>query len=437
MTDEAREASGAEAIGGIPVPTPEAGAVAPSSSVWAIRDFRIVALGEGISGLGDAITFTALPLLVLALTGSGAAMGVVAALQTLPDLLLGLPLGAYADRWDRRRMMLYSDLGRAILTALIPLSVLLHLPTMAVVLLVVFPINALRVAFMAAWTGAIPNLAGRALIGPATSYFEAIFAVGFILGPAIAGVLAATIGPGPTLAIDAASFIVSAVALSFVRTSMRDETARRANRHLLAEIRDGIAYVARHPVLRSAVGYWTTTGIATAGLIPALTYFITVDLGHGADALGLIISAFSLGSLGGSLVASQLTRGRLGMLFLGGVGFTGVTLIVVSSQTSPLVLALIAFMAGTTNSIGLIAYVTIRASSAPDELLGRVGATARMLSIGLQPLGAAVAGILLDVVAGGATLRLMGIVVIAGTIVFALVGPLRAAKAPEPAAVSG
>ena len=427
---EAPETAG-ELVGGVPAVSVEAPGQPSASSVWRIRDFRIVAIGEGISAFGDAFTFTALPLLVLALTGSGAAMGIVAGLQTLPDLLLGLPLGAYADRWDRRRMMLYADFGRAILTALIPLSVALDLPTIVVIYLVVFPINALRVAFMAAWTGAVPNLVGRSMIGPATSYFEAIFALGFILGPGIAGILAATIGPGPTLAIDAASFCVSAAALWFVRTSMRDERSTRESRHLLAEIREGVAFVARERVLRAAVGYWTSTGVATAALIPAITYFITIDLGLSSDSLGLVISAFSLGTLGGSLAATRLTRGRLGLLFLAGIGTTGLLLIVVSTQTSPLVVAAVSFVAGTFNSIGLIAYVTIRASSAPNELLGRVGATTRMLSIGLQPLGAAGAGLLLDVIAGAGTLRLMGISVVVATIVFALVQPLRSARAPR------
>jgi ENTS family enterobactin (siderophore) exporter len=219
-----------ELVAGLPATTVEsAGEI--RGNVWRIGDFRIVAIGEGISALGDAVSFVALPLLVLALTGSGTAMGIVTALQTLPDLLIGLPAGAYADRWDRRRTMLYADLGRALLTALIPLAVALHLPTMAVVLLVVFPINALRVVFMAAWTAAVPNLVGRALIGPATSYFEAIFALGFILGPAIAGILAASIGPGPTLAIDALSFVASAVALAFVRSSLRESVVRE-ERHL-------------------------------------------------------------------------------------------------------------------------------------------------------------------------------------------------------------
>lgn len=418
-----------EMIAGLPVPIPEAATGRPAASVWHIRDFRIVALGEGISALGDAVSFTALPLLVLALTGSGAAMGVVAALQTMPDLLLGLPAGVYADRWDRRRMMIYADLGRALLTALIPLSVALDLPTMGVVLLVVFPINALRVVFMAAWTGAVPNLVGRALIGPATSYFEAIFALGFILGPGIAGLLASRIGPGPTLAIDAASFVASACALWFVRTPLRESTLGRETRHMATEIREGIAYVTRHATLRAAVAYWTVTGVATAGLIPAMTYYVTIDLGQTADAFGLIVSAFSLGSLGGALAASQLTRGRLGTLFLAGIGTTGVLVIGVGTAGGVPVIATLALLAGITNSIGLIAYVTIRASSTPDELLGRVGATARMVSVGLQPIGALAAGLLLDAVSGGSTLRLMGFLVVCATAGFALVPPLRNAHA--------
>ena len=78
------------------------------------RDFKVLLSTQGISSLGDAVSFTALPLLVLALTGSGLAMGVVGALQTLPDLVFGMVAGALADRNDRKRMMFLADLGRAV-----------------------------------------------------------------------------------------------------------------------------------------------------------------------------------------------------------------------------------------------------------------------------------------------------------------------------------
>jgi len=83
----------------------------PGPSLWRNRDFRVFLGGQGASAFGDAVTVTALPLLVLLLTGSGVTMGVVGVLTTLPDLLIGLPAGALADRWDRRRLMVYADVG--------------------------------------------------------------------------------------------------------------------------------------------------------------------------------------------------------------------------------------------------------------------------------------------------------------------------------------
>src|SRR5438552_299438 len=176
------------------------------TELWRNRDFRIVVGGQGLSALGDAVSYTALPLLVLALTGSGVLMGVVGILQTLPDLFLGLVAGAYADRHDRRRMIILSDLGRAILTALIPISYWLGLPTIAVILLVTAPIHVLRVFWLAAWSAAVPSLVGRDMVGRASGIAEAFFSLAFIIGPALAGIFAGIIGPAPTLAIVAASF---------------------------------------------------------------------------------------------------------------------------------------------------------------------------------------------------------------------------------------
>ena len=130
------------------------------------RDFKVLLTTQGISSLGDAVSFTALPLLVLALTGSGLAMGVVGALQTLPDLVFGMVAGALADRSDRKRMMFLADLGRAALTAVIPLSVYLGGPTMAVILIVAAPMSVLRSFFLAGYTASVPALVGRSADGP-------------------------------------------------------------------------------------------------------------------------------------------------------------------------------------------------------------------------------------------------------------------------------
>lgn len=417
--------------------TPSAVAVAgPISSPFAIRDYRVIALGEGVSALGDAVTFTALPLLVLALTGSGTVMGIVAALQTLPDLIIGLPAGALADRWDRRRMMIGADLGRAVLTALIPLSAIAGAPTIAVILLVVAPINALRVLFMAAWTAAIPRLVGQELIGPASSYMEAIFSLGFIVGPGLAGLLVGVIGAPATLAIDAVSFVVSAAALLLVRTPLHGERATEEQR-LAAEIRAGLRFVRDHRLLRSTVAYWGAISVLTAGLVPALTFLLEAERGEGPDAFGLVLSAYSLGTLAGALIGARLTRGNLGILLIGGGVVIGSLIVTITFVVPPEAVAAVSFVAGVANSLVLVSYVTIRASTTPNELLGRVGATTRMISVGLAPLGAAIAGILLDAVGGASTMRAMGIGLVVAAVGAGLTPTLRSARAASVAGAAG
>src|SRR5262245_47919790 len=248
------------------------------------RDFLVVLFGQGISSFGDAITNTAMPLLVLALTGSGFAMGIVGVLSTLPDLILGLPAGAYADRWDRRKMMFSADLGRCPLTALIPISVELGGPTLALILAVTFPINVLRVLWLAGYTAAVPGLVGRAGVPRASAIFEAVFNVGWIVGPALAGFLAATIGPGPTIAIDALTFLLSAGAMLLVRRPLRPE-ARSEQTHILADIREGIAFVASQPTLRACIALWSTTQVLAAGMIRGVIFYVQVVRGLCADVM--------------------------------------------------------------------------------------------------------------------------------------------------------
>jgi MFS transporter, ENTS family, enterobactin (siderophore) exporter len=408
---------------------PAAGPPGPATgdiSLRRNRDFLVVLFGQGISSFGDAISNTAMPLLVLALTGSGFAMGIVGVLSTLPDLLVGLPAGAYADRWDRRRMMLGADLGRAVLTALVPVSVWIGGPTLAVIIGVAFPLNVLRVLWLAAYTAAVPGLVGRDQVPRANGIFEAVFNVGWIVGPALAGLLASVIGPGATIAIDAVTFLVSAFALLLVRRPLKPER-RAVQTHLVADVREGIRYVVRQPTLRAVIALWTTTSVITAGLTSVLIFYLTIDRGDGSQAVGIVLSAFAVGSLGGSLLAARLAPRAVGrVMLLGALGF-GLTLLVSVGSPVP-VMVVAALLAGVLNANVLVAYVSLRTLLSPDALLGRVGATARTVSVGLMPVGSLVAGLALDAVGGAVTLAVMGSLLVVTAGAFALLPAVRRAR---------
>ncbi|MEA2577956.1 MAG: hypothetical protein QOD78_1544 [Chloroflexota bacterium] len=396
------------------------------------RDFRVLLTSQGVSALGDAVSFTALPLLVLALTGSGLAMGLVGALQTLPDLVFGMVAGALADRNDRKRMMFLADLGRAVLTASIPISVLVGGPTMIVILVVAAPMSVLRALFLAGYTASVPALVGRSQTARANSYFEAIYSVGYIVGPAVAGVLSATIGPGPTLGIDAVSFALSGLALAFVRRDLR-APVDRPPASLLEDIREGIEYILAHPTLRAIIAFWGIVSISTAPLVTALAVYVTRDLDYPDTILGLILTAYGIGTVGGALLTSRAGRRPVGPILLGGTFATGIFLVIVATTDQVPVLLAVAVGSGLAQSMVLVTYITLRTALSPDALLGRIGSTARTISLGLQPIGLLVGGALIDLTSGATTIAVMGVVLAGLSLVFVPVRALRrAAIQPRP-----
>jgi ENTS family enterobactin (siderophore) exporter len=387
-------------------------------------DFRVLLTSQGVSALGDAVSFTALPLLVLALTGSGLAMGIVGALQTLPDLVFGMVAGALADRRDRKRMMFLADLGRAALTASIPISVLVGGPTMVIIFIVAAPMSVLRALFLAGYTASVPALVGRSQVARANSYFEAIYSVGYIVGPAAAGVLSATIGPGPTLGIDAVSFALSGLALAFVRRDLR-APVERVPASIVADIREGIDFIVAHPMLRTVIVFWGVVSISTAPLVTALAVHITRDLDYPDTILGLILTAYGIGTVVGALLTSRAGRRPVAPVLLGGTFATGIFLVIVAVTPLVPVLLVVAVGSGIAQSMVLVTYITLRTAYSPDALLGRIGSTARTISLGLQPIGLLAGGALIDLTNGSTTIAVMGFVLVGLSLAFAPVRALR------------
>jgi predicted MFS family arabinose efflux permease len=294
--------------------------------------------------------------------------------------------------------------------------------------------SVLRSFFLAGYTSSIPALVGRSQIGRANSYFEAIYSTGYIVGPAIAGILATTIGPGQTLAIDAVSFALSGLGLIFVHRDLR-APVDRVHGPILAEIRVGITYIRQDPVLRSAILFWGSISIVFAPLVTALAVHITRDLHEEPAVLGLVLAAYGLGTVVGALLmARRGAHGRVAPVLLGGSFVIAVGLILLAITSEVPVMLAIAVVAGVSQSLVLLTYITLRTVYSPDELLGRIGSTARVVSLGLQPIGLLVGGALIDLTSGSTVLAIMGVTVAAVILAFLPVRALRTATLqPRPA----
>jgi MFS family permease len=392
------------------------------------RDFSTLLISQSVSAAGDAVNVTALPLLVLALTGSGLAMGIVGAITTGADFVMSSVAGAMADRGDRKRMMFLSDVGRALLTALIPLSVLVNGPTMIVLLLVTGPLAILRGFFRAGYLASMPNLVGRSQLARGNAILETAYSSSFMLGPAIAGFLVTIIGPGPTLAVDAASFAIASLGLFFIRRDLVAPTDRPPSR-IVDDIREGIVYVARHPVLRTVILMFAIASSMLIAVTAAMTFRIVRDLGQSPAAFGLTLSGFGVGTLVGSVIATRLGPGAnvarvlVIALLVDGGGVVGIA----AFGSMPVLIAM-AGLSGAGEAALAVAYVSVRAANSPDELVGRIASTARAMALGLMPIGSLIGGVLIDTIGGTGTLAVLGASICVLALGFSQVGALRAAS---------
>ena len=392
------------------------------------RDFLTLLISQTVSVAGDAVSETALPLLVFALTGSGLVMGIVRTVNTLADFVFGTIAGAYADRGDRKRMMLLADLGRAALTALVPITVAVGGPTMAVILLVTGPMAILRGFFRAGYLAAMPNLVGRSQLARGNGILETAYSAAFIIGPAVAGLLVTVIGPGETLVLDAVSYAISSIGLLLIRRELKAPADRPPSR-IVDDIREGVVYVVRHPVLRMLILLFATTSAVLTPVSAAMTFRIVRDLGASPAAFGLALTGLGVGTMIGALWAARLGPAtRVARVLVGAVFLIGAPLIAAAAIPSLPAIVVLTAVSGTGEAALTVVYISVRATNSPDALLGRIASTARVMALGLMPFGALIGGILIDGVGGTATLAILGVALCVLAVLFSRVSALRAAS---------
>src|SRR5579859_6402440 len=185
------------------------------------RDFRYLFAGQTVSETGDRIVVVALALYITLRHGSPGDLGLVLAAQTLPLVALLLIGGVWADRLPRHRIMIVTDLTRAVLHGTLALLILLGRVEIWQIAVIEALFGAAQAFFQPAYTGLIPQTVPEALIQDARSLSQTMANLAFLAGPAIATALVLGVGPWEAFALDAASFLVSALLLTRVRPRAR------------------------------------------------------------------------------------------------------------------------------------------------------------------------------------------------------------------------
>ncbi len=359
-------------------------------------DFHKFWFGQTISQLGSSFTLFALPLLVFKRTGSALDLGIAAALNILPYLLFGLVLGAWVDRKDRRRLMVLADVARALVIASVPVLELTRAVPVWWLYGVGFVSTTLTIVFEAGEFAALPSLASGQDLVALNGRIQASYSTAQVLGPVLAGLLVAVLPVSTLLALDAASFLVSAASLALIRRRFNAEEGPPAS-SIRDDVREGLRYVVSHPVLRGIAVMMALANMLVASAGTLLVVLAKQRWSASDTQLGWLYSAASLGMVSFALLAGPL-RKRLSfsVLALSALAVNGASIVGMGLASSyGVALGLWGICGGTAILFNVLA-TSLRQAIVPNQLLGRVTTTGSVLAWSTIPVGVLTSGALVQ-----------------------------------------
>ena len=362
------------------------------------HDFRQLFIGDSLSQFGTQLSMLALPVLaVKVLDASAFQMGLLGTCEFLAFLVIGLPAGAWVDRWRKQRVLVANDLLRAVALASLPLAWVLDVLTFPQMLLVALVVGCCTVFFDVAYQSYLPDIVEPEHIGEGNAKLQAVQSIAMIGGPAAGGGLIKLIGSPLTVGLDALSFVWSALWVRRIR-HVDTPPPREDRRPLLVEIREGLAFVFGNQLL-----WRITTCTGTANLFSSMTgamlvLFALEDLHLDPGHLGLALGVGAAGGLLGALTTPRVNRlvGEGRTIPLASLGW------IPAQALMPLAGTVIPAMVALTVSSFVVTFVVVlynvtqvsfRQRLCPRALLGRMNASIRFIVWGTMPIGAFIGGV--------------------------------------------
>jgi MFS family permease len=352
-----------------------------------------------VSELGTQVSQLAIPLAAISLLHANALeVGVLAAAGYLPLAVFGLPAGAWVDRVRRRRVLMATDLCRALVLASIPLVHAFGHLTITQLWIVALLVGGLSVLFDVAYASYLPALVDRADLARGNSRLQVSEQGAAVIGPGLAGWLIGLVGAPLAIATDAASYLGSALFVGRIRHREPLPAAAASRPRLRAQMADGLRYVFGERYLRAIAVAAGLVNLFGRMMVVLLPIYLVREVGYSPGEIGIL---FALGAVGFLLGASLADR----VVAVLGIGLT----IVIGGTVAAAALLLFALppasIAGPFIAAGMFVYgigalnftvanATLRQLMTPTELLGRTTASMRLLVWIAQPIAALLAGVL-------------------------------------------
>jgi MFS family permease len=370
----------------------------------AARPFRLLWAGQTVSVVGDGLAVLAVPLIVLQLTGQPVAAALASTPRTVGYLLAGLVAGPVVDRVDARRAMVVSDAVRTALFGVMAALAFAGELHVWEVLAFAFAGAAAGVFFETAYAIVVQDLLRPDALVAGNARLEMSNQLGLLIGPAIVGVLAATVGLPAALAVNAASYLVSIATLVALRTkvpAVASAAPLRADlRGIARDLVQGLRYIAGHRLIRALAGLQFSINFLLAA--ETLVVFFAKNVLHAPPLeVGVVVATGAAGGIVGTALTGPLVRRwRSQALVALGIAVLSVALAAFAVVRDVWSLAIANGVLGGGTIVGTVNIRALRQQIVPRAMLGRVTATARTLAVAANPAGAAIAGVL-TAVAGG------------------------------------
>ncbi len=357
------------------------------------RPFAAQLTSTGLANLGDGILGTLAPLVALSLTTSPLQISLLSAATWLPWLLFGIAAGVVIDRVDRRRAQVVSLGIRAGVLAVGAALGFTGALTMPLLVCLVLAYGATEVFADLGATSIVPDLVPADRFSAANGRVIAVQQVAnAFLGAPLAGVLVvlgAGIGFGTSAALAALAAVVLAVGL---RGSFRARAVEGSAESALGQVREGLAFLVRHPVMRPLVISSSVLNLASTAYFAVFVLWAvgpTSAMRLTESQYPLVMLGFALGAVAGSFLAEPVQR-RLGVMptILGTLVASVLLLLVPVFWPDGWAVAAAVTLVGITNTIGNVVSQSLRQRLVPGALLGRVGGASRTIGFGLMPVGA-------------------------------------------------
>ena len=373
------------------------------SGLWRHGPFMKLWSAQTVSQLGTQVSLLAIPLIGAALLRldpfSFALLGTI---EFLPFLLFSLPAGVVVDRLPRRGMLIFADLGRAVVLATIPVAYVVGALGVLQLYVVAFAAGTLTVFFEVAYLSYLPELVGRHDILEGNAKLEISRSGSQIAGPGLAGLLIGIVSAPIAILVDSASFIASAALVLAIpkRHSPARVEPSQASIGIRREIAKGLRFVFRHPLLRALAACTCISNLFSNLAFAIFVLYLVREFGLTAETIGLLFAVGNVGLLVGAFAGRPLgAKLGVGWAIIVSAALFGPSLALVAlapvfrSTAVPLITAGL-FLGSFCQVTYNINQVSLRQAVTPDDMLGRMNATMRFIVWGSIPVGELAGGIL-------------------------------------------